>query len=149
MQYGWKKSSTVLNNKCGTRGGIICISIDACQNLCNNETPESSLYPKVNICINLEKAQDTAICNKTSNPVFSQSFLMEYKDYSTDSININVINSRNKDCLGNTTISLGHVFEFENHEIIRSVYMLEDGINMEASITVTAKLYFIETEQKK
>ena len=38
--------------------------------------------------------------------------------------------------------------EFENHEIIRSVYMLEDGINMEASITVKAKLYFIETEQK-
>ena len=149
MQYGWKKSSTVLNNKCGTRGGIICISIDACQNLCSNETPESSLYPKVNICINLEKAQDTAICNKTSNPVFSQSFLMEYKDYTTDIININVINSRNKDCLGNTTISLGHVFEFENHEIIRSVYMLEDGINMEASITVTAKLYFIETEQKQ
>ena len=71
---------------------------------------------------------------------------MEYKDYTTDNINIKVINSRNKECLGNTNISLGHVLEFENHEIIQSVHALKNGINMEASVTVTAKLYFIETE---
>ena len=147
MQYRWKKSSRVLNNKCGKQG-IISISIDACQNLCTSLWPESSLYPKVKISINddLETAQETAICNKTSNPLFSQSFLLEYKDYTTDTINIRVINSRNKECLGNTKISLGHVFEFENHEISQSVHTLENGINTEAAVTVTAKLYFIETE---
>jgi Ca2+-dependent lipid-binding protein len=145
MQYDWTEAQNSTSDDPLADKYIVSLLVDSCHNLSSASGDEvSTMYPRVKVYLNKGAGlnEQTCIQNKTSNPLFEESFLLESNSPSTDVINLEVVDTKKSSTsLGNVSIRMEDIIHSPSREIINVSFKLENGLHKEAAVVISAKLY--------
>ena len=138
MDVRWQETREVTSDDSVADKYIISVLVESCTQLVESDC-EASTYPRVRVTLN-DLVEQTAIKNKTGNPVYEESFLFETCNLSTDKIILEVVDSKkNNASLGKAILPIEDIVLSPSREIISGSFDL--GSNAAASVQLSAKLY--------
>lgn len=115
--------------------------VDSCKNLAKPGS-KTNPYPKCNVKHTQGTIGTTMTKNKTKDPIFEESFMCRSKNFDTENLHVEVVDTKSSDqLLGKVRIPLNFIQNSPRREFFNMNYPLEDGLNQEASINLSAKLY--------
>ena len=124
---------------------VVSIYVDSCQNLARDFGSKLP-YPK---CI-LHHAQsgtreETAVRNMTRDPTFEEGFMFLSNDVDAENISIKVVDNKSGDMsLGRAKVPLSILKHSPRKQFLDMDFVLDDGPNQDARITLSAKLFRVK-----
>jgi len=123
----------------------VSIYVDSCRNL-TRDSGGKLPYPK---CLlrhtQSGTVEETAVRNKTRDPMFEEGFMFLSDNVDTESISVEVVDSKSGEALlGRVKVPLSALKHSPRKEFFDMDFDLEDGPSQDAKITLSAKLYQVK-----
>lgn len=123
------------------RSYVLSILVDSCKNLAKPGA-KTNPYPRCNVKHTQNLIGSTKTKNKTRDPVFEESFMCVSKNFATESLLFEVVDTKSSDqVLGKVRIPLSFILNSPRREFFNMNYALEEGLNQAATINISAKIY--------
>ena len=124
---------------------VVSLYVDSSANV-GKERKSSLPSPKCKVHFTRGEERSTQVKNKTKDPVFEESFTFLCKDIDMDTLTLEVVDTKGSDLLGKVRIPVSYVAKCPKRQFFDMVWNLEDAVNENATVTLSAKLYGIKRD---